>query len=531
MAQELSSSTEPPYKPFAMSSDPVSSDPVSSDPVRVHMISLGCPKNLVDSEMILGRLGHEGFVVTPDEDAADVIVVNTCGFVESAKEESINTILEACGLKQSSDRPKKVVVAGCLGQRYPEELQREIPELDAIVGLGEYDDLGKALTGIVGARSANGESTEAEDTSKYVRVTDPTKACTAEVGRFRLTPSHFGYLKISEGCDNPCTFCAIPAIRGKFRSKTIEMLEEEARELVASGATELILISQDTTSYGVDLDGKFQLAKLLERLAAVDGVEWIRVLYAYPAFMTDEMIDAIASIDKVVKYIDMPLQHIADRMLRHMGRRMMEPKTRALLDRMRERIPGLYLRTTFIVGFPGEERGDFEILRNFIEDFRFERLGVFPYSPEDGTPSASFTNEIPQDVIDARLEELMLVQQQVAFAQNDARIGEMTEVLLDSDTELQELPNDGPRIIAARARSFGEAPEIDPTIYVSAGADPASISSAGTPPPGGIREIGLARSPAELPLTVGSRRRVKITATSHYDLLAVPVNDDSSSSC
>ena len=281
--------------------------------IRVNMVSLGCPKNLVDSEMILGKLGQEGFVLTPDAVEADVIVVNTCGFVESAKEESVNTILEACELKQESETEKKVVVTGCLGQRYGKELSVEIPELDAIVGLGEYDSLGTALKGLFGKT----------DGGLHLQVSDPDKACNAEVGRFRLTPAHYGYLRISEGCDNPCTFCSIPAIRGRFRSKSIEMLEAEARELVASGASELVLISQDTTSYGVDIDGRFQLAELLRRLAAVDGVEWIRLLYAYPAYLTDEMIEAIAELPEVLNYIDIPLQHISDNMLRHMGRRMM----------------------------------------------------------------------------------------------------------------------------------------------------------------------------------------------------------------
>ncbi len=484
--------------------------------IKVNLISLGCPKNLVDSEMILGDLGSSGFVVTPDADSADVIVVNTCGFVESAREESINTILEACQLKETSDAPKKVVVTGCLGQRYGTELREEIPELDAIVGLGEYDHLGHALRELVSDSTAR----------PYYRVTDPTKACSAEVGRFRLTPSHFGYLKISEGCDNPCTFCAIPAIRGRFRSKTVEMLETEARELVSSGASELVLISQDTTSYGVDLDGTFQLAKLLERLAAIDGVRWIRLLYAYPAYMTDEMIDAIASIDKVVKYVDMPLQHISDPMLRHMGRRMPEPRTRSLLDRMRERIPDLYLRTTFIAGFPGESRRDFEILRDFIRSFRFERLGVFPYSPEDGTPSATFSEQVPEDVVKGRLEELMLTQQEIAFARNRERVGEITEVLFDSAEELHE-PGDGvAAFVAARGRSYGEAPEIDPVVLVSTGeftaCDPASA-----PPPtkdgSGFVEIALARSAETLPIEVGQRRLVKITGTHDYDLLGVPV--------
>lgn len=473
------------------------------------MISLGCPKNLVDSEMILGKLGQEGFVLTPQAEDADVIVVNTCGFVESAKEESVNTILDACQLKKDSAPGKKVVVTGCLGQRYGEELSKEIPELDAIVGLGEYDDLGNALKGLFGKNSGG----------FYLQVSDPDKACNAEVGRFRLTPAHYGYLRISEGCDNPCTFCSIPSIRGRFRSKSIEMLEEEARELVGSGASELVLISQDTTSYGVDIDGRFQLAELLRRLAAVDGVEWIRLLYAYPAYLSDDMIDAIAELPEVLNYIDIPLQHISDRMLRHMGRRMMETKTRDLLERMRSKIPGLMLRTTFIVGFPGENETEFGILRDFVRDFEFERLGVFPYSKEEGTPSAEFEDEIPQEVIDERLEELMLIQQEIAFRKNRERAGEITEVLIDSAEEEQEDPMGGAPFRAAIARSYGETPEIDPVIFITTPGTGRELCEDGAPAamPEGVREISF--EPAAPPAT-GERRTVEIIGSRGYDLIA-----------
>lgn len=295
------------------------------------MVSLGCPKNLVDSEMILGNAGHEGLVVTPFPDDADVIIVNTCGFIESAKDESILAILDACEAKRAAREPKKVIVTGCLAQRYGEELRKEVPEVDAIIGLGEYDDIGVTIRKLC----------EASRPGRVFKISDPTKACSAEVGRFRITPRHYAYVKISEGCDNPCTFCAIPSMRGAFRSKPIEMIEEEVKELVESGAREILLISQDTTSYGVDLTGRFDLDRLLDRVAAVPGVEWIRILYVYPSFVTEAMIEAIAGIDKVIKYVDIPLQHISDRMLRRMGRRSNEAKTRGLLSRMREKIPGL----------------------------------------------------------------------------------------------------------------------------------------------------------------------------------------------
>lgn len=490
-----------------MSSDGSDGARAPDSPVRVNLISLGCPKNLVDSEMILGGLGSRGLVVTQEAEDADIIVVNTCGFVDSAKEESINTILEACELKKDSETPKKVVVAGCLAQRYGSELRREIPELDAIVGLGEYGDLADTLLELAGG----------DRRPMHYQVSDPTKACQAEVGRFRLTPSHYAYLRISEGCDNPCTFCAIPAIRGRFRSKPISMILEEARELTASGARELILISQDTTSYGVDLDGKFQLHRLLEELAGVDGVEWIRVLYAYPAFTTDEMIEAIATIPQVVKYFDIPLQHISDRMLRRMGRRMSERKTRALLDRTRQRIPGLFLRTTFIVGFPGETDEDFESLRDFIEDFRFERLGVFPFSREDNTPSASFPDQLPEELIKERLETLMLTQQEVAFRHNRERRDEVVDVLIDSlegdDSEVSGL--------VARGRTYGEAPEIDPQVLLSAGTTSPPDSAAGLGASGGFRELPLLRASASV--EPGQMVRARITGSRDYDVLATPL--------
>jgi ribosomal protein S12 methylthiotransferase len=474
-------------------------------PVRVNLISLGCPKNLVDSELILGDAGAAGLTIATRPQDADIIVVNTCSFIDSAKEESINTILEACEVKRASRTPKRVVVTGCLAQRYGEELRREVPEVDAIVGLGQYEGIGGLLRDLAGGGG---------DGAPVFKVEDPTRACNAEVGRFRLTPRHYAYLRISEGCDNPCTFCSIPSFRGRFRSKPIEEVSAEARELVSSGARELILISQDTTSYGLDLDGRYQLPLLLERLAAVEGVKWIRVLYVYPACFSDDMIDAIARIPQVVKYVDVPIQHIEDRMLRRMGRRMNEADTRGLLSRMRERIPGLILRTTFIVGFPGEEEKEFQTLLDFVEEFKFERLGVFAYSREEGTPAARLRDEVPPETIRSRIEALMLAQQEIAFAQNHRRVGEVCEVLVDT--------REGGKFIG---RSHGEAPEIDPRVFLKS-------SEAPVAPPGrhsepselpGFREIALdASSPrvAGGALRIGEFVRSQIVGVKGYDLLA-----------
>jgi ribosomal protein S12 methylthiotransferase len=410
------------------------------------MISLGCPKNLVDSEMILGSIGSSGFQIIPDPEDADIIVINTCSFIDNAKEESVNTILEACELKASDGSPRKVVVTGCLAQRYGEDLRKEVPEVDAIIGLGQYENIGDVLNQLIGRDPAS---------AAHYQVADPNFACNAETGRMRLTPRHFAYLRISEGCDNPCTFCAIPKIRGQFRSKPIPMIEEEVRELVDGGAREIVIISQDTTSYGVDLDGVYQLPKLLESIAAIRGVEWIRLLYVYPACFSDDMIDAVAAIPQVVKYVDIPLQHITDNMLRRMGRRLSERKTRELLEKMRTRIPGLYLRTTFIVGFPGEEEDDYQGLLRFVDEFRFERLGSFLYSHEEDTPAYRMRLTVPPELAAERLDGVMTLQQDIAFEQNRSRVGSTAEVLIDGQNGADWL-----------SRSYGEAPEIDPLVLI-----------------------------------------------------------------
>ncbi len=508
-------------------------------PVRVNLISLGCPKNLVDSENILGSVGSAGLAITPSADDADVIVINTCSFIDSAKQESIQTILEACEVKRTSARPKKVVVTGCLAQRYGEDLRKEMPEVDAVIGLSQYGGIG----GLLESLALRSEDEDGE--GPLYRVADPNTACNAEVGRLRLTPTHYAYLRISEGCDNPCTFCAIPSFRGRFRSKPLADIEAEARELAASGARELVLISQDTTSYGVDIDGRFLLPQLLERLAGVEGVRWIRVLYVYPTAFSDEMIDAVARIPRVLPYVDLPIQHISDRMLRRMGRRMNEGDTRRLLGRMRERIPGLYLRTTFIVGFPGEGEADFQALQDFVKEFRFERLGVFTYSHEEDTPAYRMADDVPAALKAERRERLMLAQQEIAFAHNHRRVGEVCDVLVDA--------RERGKLIA---RSHGEAPEIDPRIYLLAHGD--GTQRDGTPTDGtqtdgtqrngmagdgiagedhdredhsvpGLREIAVlskTTAPARLPVgvraTVGDFVRAKIVGTKGYDLIARP---------
>ncbi|MDG2085670.1 MAG: 30S ribosomal protein S12 methylthiotransferase RimO [Planctomycetota bacterium] len=446
-------------------------------PVAIHLVSLGCPKNLVDSEVILGRLGAEGFVVSQEPETSDILMVNTCGFIESAKEESINEILELVKLKEE-DPAKRVVVAGCLGQRYPEELAKEIPEIDAIVGMSEYPKMPEILSKLMS------EVREAREVDR-VHVGDITHPAYSEDSRLRLTPGHSAYLKISEGCDNPCTFCSIPSFRGRFRSKDPQHVIREAHELVASGTREINLISQDLTSYGSDIDGEYLLPEIMGELDKVEGIDWIRLLYTYPYKFSDEMIDAVARLETVIPYIDMPIQHIDDTMLKRMGRRMGEKDTVELFRKMRDRIPNLVLRTTFIVGFPGETREMFQKLIDFVKEFRLERVGVFTWSPEEGTPAEKLPDRVPREEQERRREELYLVQQQVAFDWNRERVGTEVDVLLDSECD---------KTGQWLGRSFAEAPEIDSVIRIPTNAG-----------------------------EIGDIVRCRIVEMDEYDLIAEPV--------
>ena len=446
-------------------------------PVAIHLVRLGCPKNLVDSEVILGRLGAEGFVVSQEPETSDILMVNTCGFIESAKEESINEILELVKLKEQ-DPAKRVVVAGCLGQRYPEELAKEIPEIDAIVGMSEYPKMPEILSNLMS------EVREAREADR-VHVGDITHPAYSEDSRLRLTPGHSAYLKISEGCDNPCTFCSIPSFRGRFRSKDPQHVIREAHELVASGTREINLISQDLTSYGSDIDGDYLLPEIMGELDKVEGIDWIRLLYTYPYKFSDEMIDAVARLERVIPYIDMPIQHIDDTMLKRMGRRMGEIDTVELFRKMRDRIPNLVLRTTFIVGFPGETREMFQKLIDFVKEFRLERVGVFTWSPEEGTPAEKLPDRVPREEQERRREELYLVQQQVAFDWNRERVGTEVDVLLDSECD---------KTGQWLGRSFAEAPEIDSVIRIPTNAG-----------------------------EIGDIVRCRIVEMDEYDLIAEPV--------
>jgi ribosomal protein S12 methylthiotransferase len=442
-------------------------------------VSLGCPKNLVDSERMLGKLAQDGYVLSPEADGADVVVINTCGFIEPARQESLAVIREMLDLKRQG-RVGAVVVAGCLAERKKEDLLREAPEVDHIVGVFGREEIAAVVDRAV-ARPRRKRGTVADEQRALFRPA-PVRAL-EDTARLRITPRHYAYLKISEGCDRLCTFCAIPAMRGKHVTKPIEEVLREARELIADGVRELILVAQDTTYYGLDLYGRVRLAELLRELDQLDGVDWIRVLYAYPIHFTDELIETLAGAKKILPYLDMPLQHINDRMLRLMSRRVTRRETEDLLARLRSAIPGLVLRTTFIVGFPGETEVEFQELHDFVATTRFERVGVFPYSYEPGTPATRLEGHLPDEVKLARRDQLMVCQQRVAFAWSQQQVGRELEVLVDGPDP--EIPNH------LLARSYADAPDID----------------------GVVRVKGKG-------LHSGDRVRVKVTAADGYDLAA-----------
>jgi ribosomal protein S12 methylthiotransferase len=444
----------------------------------IAFVSLGCPKNLVDSERMLGLLAEDGLALTGDARAADAIVINTCGFLEASKTESLEEIRRAVEMN-TSGKCQRVIVAGCLVQRHKTKLLQEVPEIDRLVGvfdrehiveavrgkdnpkqehghyLGKYHDLSKEPM-TVAATPASPLSQKATQASR-LRVFEDDRA------RFRLTPRHWAYLRMSEGCNQGCTFCTIPSIRGPMRSKPIEQIVLEARELAADGAVELNLIGQDTTSYGTDIGYGDGLAGMLRTLnKELKDVRWLRLMYAYPSCFTDEMIRAIAECDRVVKYIDMPLQHINDEILTKMRRRVTRKETETLLGKLRKWIPDIAIRTTFISGAPGETEDQHNELVKFVKDFGFDMMGVFPYSPEPGTAMGRMQEQLADEVKKERVEELMLAQQQVAFKKAKSQIGKTIEVMIDrpAGRDIED---------GYVARSQSQAPEIDSVVYVSGG--------------------------------------------------------------
>jgi ribosomal protein S12 methylthiotransferase len=410
---------------------------------RVYIHTLGCPKNRVDSEIMLGTLTEAGYRLVQEPRRADVIVVNTCGFIESAKQESIGAILELAELK-AEGRCRKLVVAGCLTQRYHEQLAAEIPEVDHFVGTGAYQDIARIV---------------ADAQASRVIVPDPDFVHAASTPRISSMPSHTAYLKIAEGCDNACAFCIIPRLRGPQRSRPVEDLVAEAEALAANGTVELSLVAQDLTAWGQDLPGRQRLHHLLPALCNVDGIRWIRLHYAYPRDFPDALVDVIATEPKITKYLDMPLQHSSDRLLRAMKRGRDSQFLRGLLAKLRRRVPGIALRTSLIVGLPGETDEDFADLLAFVREQRFERLGVFEYSREEGTPAAEMDDQIPEDVKRARYAAVMEVQQEIAAEHQASWIGRRIEVLVEGASEESE------HLLAGRTAQ--QAPEIDGVTYLN----------------------------------------------------------------
>lgn len=411
--------------------------------IKVGFVSLGCPKNLLNTERMLALLAQEGFEIVAEDVDADVIVVNTCAFIESAKKEAIDNILDVAWLKEHHTL-KGIVVAGCLPQRYGEEILSELPEVNCIIGTGSVDCIGSAV--------------RAAYEGKQYRSFQDIDA--AEFGGERVitTPDYFAYLQIAEGCDNHCSYCVIPSIRGKFRSRPMGELVDEARELAQLGVKELCLIAQDTTRYGEDLYGTYSLDSLVTELSEIDGIEWIRLLYCYPDRITEGLMDVLASNPKVVKYLDMPIQHCNDDILRRMNRRDSKAGILETIQTLRKRVPGIILRSTVIVGFPGETNAQFEELRSFLKEVRFERLGVFPYSREEGTPAYDFADQIPEATKQKRADILMEQQERIHNACNAAFVGQTLRVLCEGYDQVAE---------SFYGRSYADAYDIDGKIYFS----------------------------------------------------------------
>jgi len=470
--------------------------------MKIGLLSLGCPKNLVDSEVMLGLARDAGHELTTDAAGAEILVVNTCAFIDSAKQESIEAILEMAQHKKDG-ACRRLIVTGCLAERYRDELRAEIPEIDAVLGTGEVADIMTAIGGGAGSKPQSVEPCTADTRAAALPVTfhrsarrppaaprpAPTYIYDAETPRHLATPGHYAYVKIAEGCDYKCAFCIIPKLRGAYRSRPADSIVREARALAARGVKELLLISQDTTFYGIDRHERGALARLLRQLDAVDGLEWIRLLYLYPTTIDAETLEAIADCDKLCKYIDLPLQHASNPVLRRMKR----PGTRQTYDRLlhgiRERIPGVALRTTFIVGFPGETEEDVDELCAFVQDHAFDHVGVFTYSHEEGTSAYALDDDVPAAHKRGRRDRVMGLQKRLLSSRLRARIGQRTTVMVDGPSSEHEL--------VLQARLSTQAPDIDATVFLT-DCDPTAYR------PGDLAEV-------------------EVTGAKGYDLVARPV--------
>lgn len=451
-------------------------DPETGKPRgRYAVVSLGCPKNLVDTEQMLGRLDADGYRMVDSVDGADFVVVNTCGFIDSARDESMAAIDEMLALKRDG-KLRNVVVTGCLAERQQDKLLQARPDIDALVGVFGRNDIVSVVDELYSGLQ------EQRTIFKPAAVNPLSDAM-----RSAVTPRHFAYLKISEGCDRLCTFCAIPKMRGKHFSKPIEQIIDEAKRLGDSGVREVVIVAQDTTYYGMDRYGEPRLNQLLKELDKIESIDWIRLMYFYPMYIDDALIDTLASAKRIVPYIDMPLQHASDKMLKLMARKTTRALQTDIVQKLRSRIDSLVMRTTMITGFPGETEEDFVELMDFVKESRFENLGVFTYSIEEDTPAARLPNRVDPEVAARRRDDLMELQQQIAFDWNDSRVGEIEEVLIDAEMPEQE------GVFIGRTRS--EAPDVDGLIYVSQ-VDPDS------------------------PVEIGQIRPCEIVASQGYDLVA-----------
>ena len=409
---------------------------------KIYLQSLGCSKNLVDSENMLGILRKKGYEIVEFADKSDYIIINTCSFINDAKEESINSIIEAVSLKGKNDI--KVIVTGCLAQRYSEDLLKEIPEIDILIGTYEYEKIDQLIE-------------EYENNNKKVINVDVDEVIVEDLPRNLLTPKYYAFLKISEGCSNHCTYCVIPKIRGKYRSRKKEDILNEANILAKEGVKELILIAQDTSKYGTDLYGEKQLHLLIKELSMIDGIEWIRVHYLYPEDLYDELIKEFRDNSKLLKYFDIPMQHISDDILKLMNRKTSKEQITSLINKIRNEIPEAVIRTSLITGFPGETEEDHEMLKTFLIDYKLDRVGVFKYSREENTPAYNLKNQIKDEVKSLRQEELMKIQQEISYNKNSEKIGKTYNVIIDEDSGDNEY----------LGRTYMDSPEIDGAVFVN----------------------------------------------------------------
>ena len=432
--------------------------------MKVLLISLGCDKNLVDSEVMLGLLNKAGHELTNDETEAEAVVINTCAFISDAKEESINTIIEMGSLKKTG-RLKKLIVAGCLSQRYKDEIMKELPEIDVIIGATNYDKIVEAI-----------------GTDEEVIVDDINYTPEPVSERIVTTNASMAYFKIAEGCNKLCTYCIIPHIRGRYRSMPMDSLIASAEKLASDGIKELVLVAQETTLYGVDLYGEKKLPELLTKLSEIEGIEWIRLLYCYPEEIYDELVQVMKEEKKICNYLDLPIQHASDRILKRMGRRTTRKQLEDIIAKLRREIPDIVLRTSLITGFPGETQEDHEELMEFVDEMEFDRLGVFTYSPEEGTPAETMEGQVPEEVKEERRDELMSLQQEISLEKGDERIGQELVVMIEGKVSGES---------AYIARTYADAPKVDGYIFVQTG---------------------------EL-LVTGDFARVRVTGALEYDLI------------